>query len=408
MIKHNDEAAGPPRGDEIRLLDYAAVLLHRWRSIAVCTVLAVLAGIAIVKLSPPVYTSKTVLVPSPESNERSSMMSQLPTFVTARMGGGGSVGQKLVAGILHSRSLRDSVAQRVMREIPGTTETEIYRVLDKGTRRKVSGTDGSITVEVDARNPKVAAAVAAQFPGLINEMATRLAVDAAGSKGTVLEKQVADAQEKLAISEQRLVDFQRNSGTADVQEQAKQGLEAATALQQQIFAKEVEVSQLRRTLASGHPRLQAAESELATMRGQLERVTGGGASGVFPGAREVPNLRAQAARVMREYKTDEQVYIALSAELANAQVNLREDMTVVSVLDPPLVPQSPRGSLPRVLTAALLLGLVLGVIVAFVREYMARVRHDPANEPFRAALDSFKGDVGGLVGRRRARSTIAP
>jgi tyrosine-protein kinase Etk/Wzc len=408
MIKHNDEAAGPPRGDEIRLLDYAAVLLHRWRTIVGCTVAAVLVAIAIVKLTPPVYTSKTVLVPSPESNERNSMMSQLPTFVTARMGGGGSVGQKLVAGILHSRSLRDSVAKRVMREIPGTTETEIYRVLDKGTRRKVSGTDGSITVEVDARDPKVAASVASQYPGLINQIATKLAVDASGAKGTVLEKQVADAREKLAISEQRLVDFQRNSGTADVQEQAKQGLEAATALQQQIFAKEVEVAQLYRTLAPGHPRLQAAQSELATMRGQLNRVTGGGASGVFPGAREVPDLRAQAARVMREYKTDEQVYIALSAELANAQVNLREDMTVVSVLDPPLVPQSPRGSLPRVLTAALLLGLVVGVIAAFVREYMARVRHDPANEPFRAALDNFKGDVGGLVGRRRARTTIAP
>ncbi|HEU4882487.1 MAG TPA: Wzz/FepE/Etk N-terminal domain-containing protein [Longimicrobium sp.] len=406
MIKHNDEAGDPPRGDEIRLLDYVAVLLHRWRSIALCTVLAVVAGIAIVKLSPPVYTSNTVLVPSPESNDRSSMMAQLPTFVTARMGGG-SVGQKLVTGILNSRSLRDSVAHRVMREIPGTTAAEIYRVLGKGTRRKVSA-DGSITVEVDAHDPRVAAAVARHFPGLINEMATRLAVDAAGSKGEVLEKQVAQAREKLAISEQRMVDFQRNSGTADVQEQARQGLEAASSLQQAIFAKEVEVSQLRRTLAPGHPRLQAGESELATMRGQLARVTGGGASGVFPGAREVPDLRAAATRVMREYKTDEQVYLALSAELANAQVNVREDMTVVSVLDPPLVPENPRGSLPRVLTASLMLGLVLGVILAFVREYMARVSHDPNNEPFRAALDNFKGDVGGLVGRRRPRSTIRP
>ena len=48
----------------------------------------------------------------------------------------------------------------------------------------------------------------------------------------------------------------------------------------------------------------------------------------------------------------------------------------------------------------LLLGLVLGVILAFVREYMARVRHDPDNEPFRAALDGFRSDMGGLVGRR--------
>lgn len=401
MIRPTDETAGPPRGDEIRLLDYVAVLLHRWRTIAVCTVLALLAGVAIVKLSPPVYSAGTVLVPSPESGERSSMMAELPAFVTARMGGGGGVGQKLVAGILHSRSLRDSVGAQVLRTVPGAQPAEVSRVLSKGTRRKVSPTDGSIIIEVDARNPRVAAAVAAAYPGLINQFATRLAVEAAAAKRTVLENQLEEARQRLASSEQRLLDFQRNTGTGDVQEQARQGIQAATQLQQQILAKEVEVAQLRRTLAPGHPRLQAGESELATMRRQLDRVTGGGASGIFPGARQLPNLRAQSAGVLREYATDEQVYIALSAQLASTQVNLRESVTVVSVLDPPVVPEAPRGSLIRVMTAMLLLGIVLGVVLAFVREYLARVRQDPSNEPFHAAVDGFKSDIGGLVGRRR-------
>lgn len=399
MIKHN-EAAAPPRGDEIRLLDYAAVLLHRWRTLVVCTVLAAVAGVAIARLSPPVYSSQTVLVPSPESGDRSSVMSQLPSFVTARMGGA-SVGQKLVVGILNSRSLRDSVAAKVAASVPGADKGEVSVVLAEGTRRKVNPSDGSITIEVDARDPRVAAAVADAFPALINQFATRLAVEAAAAKLGVLENQLVSAREKLAASERRLLEFQRSSGTAELPEQARQGIAAATALQQQIMTKEVEVSQLRRTLAPGHPRMQAAVSELATMRSQLNRVTGGGAEGIYPGSRQLPNLRAQAAGVLREYETDERVYVALSAELANAQINVREDITVVSVLDPPVVPEHPRGSLPRVLAASLMLGLVLGVIVAFVREYMARVRHDPDNEPFRNALDGFRSDVGGLLGRRR-------
>jgi uncharacterized protein involved in exopolysaccharide biosynthesis len=401
MIKHYDEAAGPQRGDEIRILDYAAVLLHRWRTIVVCTVLAVLGGIALVTLSPPVYSAGTVLVPSPEGGERSSVMANLPSFVTAGMGGGGGVGQKLVTGILHSRSLRDSVAAHVARTVPGTDRNEVVMVLAEGTRRKVSPSDGSIIIEVDAPTPRMAAAIAAAYPGLINQFATRMALDAAAAKRAVLENQIVEARERLASSEQRLLEFQRSTGTADVQEQARQGIQAATALQQQILAKEVEVAQLRRTLAPGHPRLQAGESELGTMRRQLDRVTGGGASGIYPGSRQLPNLRAQSAGVLREYETDERVYIALSAELASAQVNLRKDVTVVAVLDPPVVPAAPRGSLPRVLTAALLLGLVVGVILAFVREFMARVRQDPSNEPFQTALDGFKSDLGGLVGRRR-------
>jgi hypothetical protein len=407
MIKPNDEAAGPPRGDEIRILDYAAVLLHRWRIIVVCTTLAVLTGLAIVKLSPPVYAAATVLVPSPEPGERSSMMSQLPSFVTARMGGGG-VGQKLVTGILHSRSLNDSVAARVAAAVPGAEKGEVAKVLARGTRRKVSALDGSITIEVDARDPRVAVAVAAQYPGLINQFATEMVVDAARSKRAVLENQLVEARERLASSEQRLLEVQRSTGTVDVQEQARQGIEAATQLQQQILAKEVEVAQLRRTLAPGHPRLQAGESELGTMKRQLDRVTGGGASGIYPGARQLPTLRAQSAGVLREYATDEQVYVALSAELASAQAGLRENLTVVSVLDPPVLPTAPRSSLIRVMTAALVLGLVMGVILAFVREYMARVRHDPQNEPFRAALDGFKNDLGGLVGRRRRQPASTP
>lgn len=403
MIKHNENGTGAGADDSIRLLDYVAVLLHRWRTIAVCTVLALAVGVTVAKLTPPVYRATTVLVPSPEQGgARSALMAELPPFVTGRMGGGGA-DRRLVTGILNSRSLRDSVAHRVAQGLKGVPREIIDRVVALETRRKMGATDGSITIEVDAPTPEMAKAVADAYPATINRIATQVTVEAAAAKREVLERQLADARARLARSEERLLSFQRSSGTADVEEQARQGLQAAGALQQQILAKEVQVAQLRRTLAPDHPRLQAGEGELATMRAQLDRITGGGASGIFPGARQVPELQAQAADVLREYKTNEQVFIALGAELADAQVNVSEDVTVVSVLDAAVLPELPQGSLVRVMMAAVLLGVALGTVLAFVREYLARVGGDPENEPFRAALDQFKTDVTGVFRPRGAR-----
>ncbi|HLM66479.1 MAG TPA: Wzz/FepE/Etk N-terminal domain-containing protein [Longimicrobium sp.] len=401
MIKHNENGTRAAADDNIRLLDYVAVLLHRWRTIAVCTVLALAAGFAIVKLSPPVYRSSAVLVPSLEQGGGSGLMSELPAFMAARMGGGGGTDRKLVAGILQSRSLRDSVIEKVARGNPRVPRALVEEVVALETRRKVSPTDASITIEVDAPDPRLAQAVADAYPGLINRIATHLTVEAAAAKLAVLERQLAEAGERLARSEERLLAFQRSSGTADVQEQARQGLQTAAALQGQILQKEVQVAELRRSLAPGHPRLRSAEGELSTMRGQLERLTGGGASGIFPGARQVPELQARAADVLREYKTNEQVYLALGGELANALVNVSQDVAVVTVLDAAVLPKVPQQSLTRVLMAALLLGLAVGTILALVREYMARVRRDPENEPFRLALDQFKTDVTGVFRRDR-------
>ncbi|HEX5871701.1 MAG TPA: Wzz/FepE/Etk N-terminal domain-containing protein, partial [Longimicrobium sp.] len=218
MIRPNENGTRAAADENIRLLDYVAVLLHRWRTIALCTVLALAGGVLVAKLSPPVFRASSVLVPSPENNGRSQMMAELPSFVTARMGGG-STDRRLVQGILNSRSLRDSVIEQVARRMPRLPRGTVAEVVALNTRRKVASADGSITIEVDAPDPRLAQAVAAAYPGLINRMATRMTVDAAATKRVVLERQLADARERLAQSEARLLSFQRRSGTSDVEEQ---------------------------------------------------------------------------------------------------------------------------------------------------------------------------------------------
>lgn len=391
------------------MLDFAAVLLRRWKTVLVSTAATVLLIVGIRWLMPDTYATSTTLIPAPSSDARTqSLSANLPPALAARLGGGGGGqnNQKMVAAILKSQVLRDSVARRVGtgRGAEGT-EAEVYQVLAKGTQIRQNQADGSMTIEVQARKPRLAARIASEFPELVNEIATALSLDAAQKKRAVLERQLAAAGERLARSEAQMVTFQRQRGAADVPEQARQTMTTAAGVEQTIIQKEVEVSALRRRVTAENPQLRQAEAELAALRQQRGRLLGGGGGNVFLSPRDVPELRAEGTRLAREFATDEQVYLSLTAQLASVQVDMNDNLALVSVLDPPVVPVAPIGSLPRLLATALVLGLVVGVVAAFLREYASHVRND---QVWTAAVDEFKRDVSGLTPGRRQPRVAAP
>jgi uncharacterized protein involved in exopolysaccharide biosynthesis len=98
--------------------------------------------------------------------------------------------------------------------------------------------------------------------------------------------------------------------------------------------------------------------------------------------------------MLRDYTKDEQVYTALTAALAQAQVDAKNDLPVLTVLDPARLPKGPDGpGLVVLLGLALLVGLVIGSIAAFTREYIRNARRDAENADFFLAWDQMKVDV---------------
>ncbi|HEX8692069.1 MAG TPA: Wzz/FepE/Etk N-terminal domain-containing protein [Longimicrobium sp.] len=385
-----EKPAAPAR--EFRFLDLAAVVLRRWRVVALVALVATLAGAAAALLLPKYFVSATRLVPFAAAQSRTQQFPVgLPGGMASLFGGFTAASDRLVAVVLDSRTLSDSVRARVAGG-DAARAAEVARVLDEGVR-VARNPDGSVLIQVRAKDPRLAAAVANAYPPLLNALLARLNAEGATRKGSFLEAQVATARERLLRSEERLMSFQRDRGAPDVEEQASQTLGTAAVLQRAIYEQELEVARLRRSSTPDNPRLRQALDVLAARREQLRRLTaGGGAASVFVPVGEGVELKLASARLLRDLARDEQVYQSLTAALAEAQIDANNNLPVLSVLDPAL-PGGPVRSLKKTLALAAALGLLLGLVAAFAVEGVARLRENPANAEFLAAWERFRSEL---------------
>lgn len=381
----------PPAADgEVRLLDIVAVLVRRWRTILFCTLAALTLAVAVHLLAEDRYVASTVLVPAANRNSstnlRAEMMAQMPTGLA---GGRGS-GQELIQEIVSSRTLADSLVARMK----GRADAGVVReVLSQGVDFQGTGLTGPYTITVTAPDPELAATIANEFPPVVNAIASSLAAELSLQKAQFLEEQLDSASARLAASEQQLVRFERGSDAVDLQEQAKRTVEAASRLQTAVTEQELRVRSLRRSSTPNNPALRAAQGELDGLREQLRRLTSGtGADGaLYVPLSESSDLKVAAARVMRDYARDEQVYKSLTAALTQARMDASDNVPTVGVLDAAVPPGAPasRGTM-MLMAIAGLAGLLVGVLAAFLAESVARMRRDPANQDFFAALEEAR------------------
>ena len=393
---------------EVRLADVLAVLVARLPLIAACTIgLALLAGL-VALVRPRTYTATAVIVPAVEDNStRAQLAAQIPGGLQNLVGVSSSPKQKLIESVLRSAALRDEVAMRVAQADPAhrNNRAVLRGILDEGMKTDVSSDDGSIVVEVKARDSQLASRLANEVGEAVNGIAARLGANVAQRRASFLERQLAVAGEHLTESEQRTLAFATTSRTPEIEEQAKQSIEAAAQLQRAVFEVELEVARLARIAGPENAQLRAAQAELEQRREQLRRVTTGRnprSEDIFIALRQAPELKVEARRVLREYAKNEQVYGSLMGALAKARIDASSNLPVVGVLDSAVTP-APRTArhLGVITVLAAAAGLMLGVVLAVLLEGMRRLRADPANGSLFAAWD----DLRARFGRRRVAAT---
>lgn len=412
MVEESNATQRGESADEIRILDLVSVVIRQWRLILGAVVLSVVVAVGAHKVWPKYYTTHTVLLPSQDAGDSRSqlLLSQLsPALLGLGLAAGTSSSQARIGVILRSASLADSMVARLGYEKHSKGDQQVRYVLGKTKIR--NGEGGSVVINVTSTSAQMAARIANEFPSLVNAMVVHLGTQTAIRKQDFLESQLAYARQRLENSEQRLVQFQQAEDAPEVQEQARRTLDAAVRLQQQIMEQEIKVAQLRRVSTPDNPELQSAVAELNGWRSQLSRLTAGQntRTDVFFSLKESPELQLAATRLLREFKKDEQVYLSLAAALVEAQVSAKNDLPVVSVLDHPEVPSGPTVYPTRIIAGmAALLGLCIGLILAFGREYARSARLDPRNAGFFATWDQFTTELTSFLPHRWRRQARLP
>jgi uncharacterized protein involved in exopolysaccharide biosynthesis len=387
----NTETAG-----EVRLSVLIAQVLRKWRLIARVTVVALLIGVVIYVVKPKRYAAEITLVPAQASqSDVGLLMSQLDLPFPLAMRPENNQ-ERLVGAIARSRSLADSVVQQLGGASLGEkTEKRIRAVLKDHTEFRTNE-DGSIRITVRDREAERAARIANAFPGVLNTIMTQLAANVTERKLQNLRSELGRAMAQLQSSEERLVDYKRTGAAPVIEAQATQTVEAAGQLQRMVMEKEVEIAQMRRSMTPENPQLRAAVAELASLRQQLNRLTGVGASPgqVYVPMREAPGIKAVELRLEHEYARDAQIYNTLAAAIAQAQIDMNDRLPIVTVLDAARVPVSPAGpSLPVTLVMALVLGVLAGLIGAGLSLYWAHAQRDPEGRQLHEAWSQVKDDI---------------
>ncbi len=228
-------------------------------------------------------------------------------------------------------------------------------------------TGGMIEVETQSPDSDWALGVTKAFVSTISERIGTYGRAQTARKRRIVDQSMAKALDRLTQAEAALNTFRTQNRLPDPQAQLGSGLALRTSLEGQLLAKLVELQTLRRTAGPDNPALGAVETQVATLRRQLDQTAeiSNGSSG--PSIAGLTSISIEYVNLFRNYTFAQTIYdvYSRSAEEVAVQELIAENATDVAVVDEPHVdPQRYYN-----VWAAALLGLT--ALLAFFTEFCA-------------------------------------
>ena len=219
---NNEPRATNHATDEISLLDLAIVLAkYKWLILALPLAAAIVAVVYSRQL-PDIYTASVKLLPPQSQSATATLGGAL-----AALGGLGGGASTNIMPLLKSRTLADGMIQRL------DLNALFHQKRQSGTRAVLGGMtniksekDGTLIIEVDNEDPKLAAVIANAYSDELHKLSNVLALTEASRRSLFFEHQLVLAKDNLVKAEASVKQFLEKGGLIEVtgQGQADQSL----------------------------------------------------------------------------------------------------------------------------------------------------------------------------------------
>ncbi len=400
------ETRGEPA--DIHLLDLLIILSKRRKFILRFTVgLAILAAITVV-LIPNQYTAETVVLPPSQSSSMgSALLSQIGGAGAGALASiaGGSLGIKnsgdMYVSFFRGRTVEDAVIQRfgLMSRYRTKTMYDARKSLERHSTVILGTKDGLIRVDVDDRNPKLAADIANGYVDEFKKLSASLAVTEASQRRLFFQQQLREAREHLTAAEEAMKSTEQSTGVLQIDSQAKALIESAATLRAQAVAKEVQIQAMRSFATEDNPDLIIAKRQLAEIQAQISKLAGHDSDQFIVPKGKAPEAGMEYLRKLRDLKYNEAVFELIAKQFELAKLDEAREGAVIQVADIAVAPDK-KSSPQR--TLIVILVTVLGFFAAcgwsIASEGFQKMKQKPAD---RQRLDALRA-----VFRTRSGATL--
>ncbi len=378
----------PPEDDgpQVALADLLIWLGQGKRLVAVVTLVAAIASLAISLAIKPTFTARaTLLPPQAQQSGSAAALAALGSLGALAGGLGAKTPDELYVALLRSDSVLRALADRfgLMKRYEVESFETLRKLMPGHIRIATDKKSGLIGIEVDDADPKFAADLANAHVGEITKVLARLAVSEAQLRRVFFERQLKDTKEALIGAEQDLRRVQEKSGVIALDKQAEALIGGAALVRAQISEREVQLKVLRGSATEQNPDVIRLAAELRALRAELARMesTQGGNAGsaVDMPVGRIPEAAIDFVRARRELKLQETLLEGMIRQVEMAKLDEAKEGPVLQQVDMALPPdRKSKPSRALIVLAATLFGLLASMLFVVLRGHAASMRElDP-------------------------------
>ena len=318
-------------GSELNVLDMLAVLVARRRRLVIVPILVGAVALGVSFLIKPTFTAKTVfLPPQQQQGAAASALASLGSL-SGLIGGAGGLrtsGDQYVS-LLESTTIADHIVDRfgLMKAYEAKYRFTARNALAANVHINLGKKDGLITIEVDAKDPELAANIANEYVVELRALSAHLQLTEAQQRRAFYQDQLERTNKQFAAAQTALQVSGFNPGA--LKAEPKAAADAYARLQAALTEGEVRLVALRRGLADSAPEVQRQLAVLAGLREQLKK------------AEEQSPAQGDADYIgrYREYKYQETLFDLFSKQFELAKVDESRDGALFQVVDPAKPPE---------------------------------------------------------------------
>jgi capsule polysaccharide export protein KpsE/RkpR len=242
---------------------------------------------------------------------------------------------------------------------------------------------GVITVQVWDTDPARARDLAQGYLDELNKLVTQTSTSSAHQERIFIERRLHSVESDLEIAQLKLSEFSSNNSTIDIKEQIRAMVDAAARVQAELLVEQSGLESMRQIYGDSNLRVRSTEARIASLQRELNKMSGSsspltsevstgaasetetGKNDLYPPLRQLPRLAVPYADLYRQVRVQETVFELLTQQYEMARIEEARNVPVVSVIDPPGIPEK-KSFPPRLLLALLLTAFVSAATAAFI------------------------------------------